>query len=177
NLKLTAPEELNHNQTAEHISMGHDRNVGIGTRYATHKLTVNGSVMATKVKIVAPDMMPDYVFNKNYNLKSLEEVEKFTKKYKHLPNIPSEKEIRTKNELDISEFQMKLLEKIEENMLYILQLNKKNKKFESENNKLKRKLADIEKDNLILKSRQDILEKTVENQVKAKNKRWHQFWK
>ncbi|MCP3966529.1 MAG: hypothetical protein GY718_09275, partial [Lentisphaerae bacterium] len=46
NLKLTAPEELNHNQTAEHISMGHDRNVGIGTRYATHKLTVNGSVMA-----------------------------------------------------------------------------------------------------------------------------------
>lgn len=71
----------------------------------------------------------DHVFNKDYNLKPLSEVEDFVKKNKHLPEIQSEKQMQTDG-LNMNEFQIKLLQKIEELTLYVIQQDKKNQELE-----------------------------------------------
>lgn len=71
----------------------------------------------------------DHVFNKDYNLKPLNEVEDFVKKNKHLPEIQSEKQMQTDG-LNMNEFQIKLLQKIEELTLYVIQQDKKNQELE-----------------------------------------------
>lgn len=67
---------------------------------------------------------PDYVFSRNYNLLTLEEVERHIIERGHLPNIPSEKDV-TENGLNLGDNQKLLLEKIEELMLYSIAQNKK----------------------------------------------------
>ena len=64
--------------------------------------------------------VPDYVFESDYNLMPIGELEKFISSEKHLPNVPKAAEIR-QNGLNHTEFQMKLLEKIEELTLYTVQ--------------------------------------------------------
>jgi hypothetical protein len=71
---------------------------------------------------------PDYVFAKNYTLKSLDEVEDFIKKNNHLPGIPSAKTIET-NGLSVGEMQKMQMEKIEELTLYIIELKKEIEKL------------------------------------------------
>lgn len=65
----------------------------------------------------------DFVFKNNYNLPTLVEVENFIKKYGHLKDIPTENEV-VKNGIDIGEMNAKLLQKIEELMLYTIQQQK-----------------------------------------------------
>jgi hypothetical protein len=67
---------------------------------------------------------PDYVFEKGYNLKPINEVEKFVKDNKHLPEIPSAVEMK-KNGVELTEMNMKLLKKVEELTLYVIDQNKK----------------------------------------------------
>ena len=66
---------------------------------------------------------PDFVFDKNYQLPTLQEVEEHINKYKHLPDIPSETEVK-ENGVSLGEMQAKLLQKIEELTLYTIELNK-----------------------------------------------------
>ncbi len=107
-----------------------DGNVGIGgINPATmnvsgyqYKLSVLGAIRANKV--VVEIGWSDYVFNKDYKLKTLKEVEDYIKENKHLPNIPSATEIETKG-LDVGAVQAKQMEKIEELTLYIIEMNKK----------------------------------------------------
>jgi hypothetical protein len=73
---------------------------------------------------------PDYVFEKGYNIKSLEEVEKYIDENKHLPNVPSEEEI-DKGGLNLGEMDAILLGKIEELTLYMIALKKENKELRS----------------------------------------------
>jgi hypothetical protein len=61
-----------------------------------------------------------YVFESDYELMKFDELEAFIAREKHLPNIPSSGEIKDKG-LNLSEFQLKLLEKIEELTLYTMQ--------------------------------------------------------
>jgi hypothetical protein len=63
--------------------------------------------------------VPDYVFEPEYPLLSLDELRAYIAKEKHLPNVPSEEEIRAGG-LDLTDFQMRLLEKVEELTLYTL---------------------------------------------------------
>ncbi|PWL28947.1 hypothetical protein [uncultured Roseivirga sp.] len=87
-------------------------------------LDVDGDIESKKVKVTAsPGSVPDYVFSANYELKTLKEVEDFIRAKSHLPNIPSAKEIET-NGQDVGELQLKLLEKIEELTLYVIELRK-----------------------------------------------------
>jgi hypothetical protein len=65
----------------------------------------------------------DYVFDKKYPLLPLKEVGTFIEKNGHLPNIPTTEEMRV-NGLNVAEMDKKLLEKIEELTLYILQQQK-----------------------------------------------------
>ena len=78
-----------------------------------------------------PGSVPDYVFSSDYKLQTLEEVEAFIDQNSHLPNIPNAEEIES-NGQDVGELQLKLLEKIEEMTLHIIELNKRIKKLENE---------------------------------------------
>ncbi len=80
----------------------------------------NGFVYARKVH-VKPDNFPDYVFEKEYSLMPLNELKKYIETHKHLPNIPSQSEVM-QNGIEMADLNVKLLEKIEELTLYILEL-------------------------------------------------------
>ncbi len=85
---------------------------------------IQGNLEATKVKVTAtPGSVPDYVFQPNYKLKTLNELEAFIKANSHLPNIPNAKEIET-NGQNLGDLQLKLLEKIEELTLYTIEQQK-----------------------------------------------------
>ncbi|MEM7380767.1 MAG: malectin domain-containing carbohydrate-binding protein, partial [Bacteroidota bacterium] len=88
-------------------------NVSIGTASSgTYKLAVDGNVRAREVRVDS-DVWPDYVFEEDYELPSLEEVAKHIQKKGHLINIPSATEIETSG-LELGEMNKLLLEKIEE---------------------------------------------------------------
>ncbi len=107
--------------------------LGIGTTNPTEKLEVAGTIRAREVKIEV-NAGADYVFEKDYELKPLSAVEQFVKENKHLPEIPSEKEMLEKG-LSVNEFQIKLLKKIEELTLYIIE---QDKKIEIQNNSIEK---------------------------------------
>lgn len=105
-------------------------NVGIGTTSTgIHKLAVEGSIGARKVKVNQTGWA-DFVFEPDYQLPSLQEVERFVRKHKHLPDIPSAKEVEDEG-LDLGEMNRRLLQKIEEQMLYIIELNNRLKALEN----------------------------------------------
>jgi len=120
---------------------GINGNVGIGTPNTTSKLTVAGNIASREVK-VSVDAGADFVFENNYNLPSLDSIDKFVKENKHLPEIASAKEMQREG-ISLSEMNIKLLQKIEEMTLHMIAQNKKineleikNKKFEDIENRL-----------------------------------------
>lgn len=97
--------------------------LGIGTTTTgTHKLAVEGSIAAREVKVQATGWA-DFVFKKEYNLPTLQEVEKHIAEKGHLENIPSEEEV-LKNGINLGEMNTKLLQKIEEMTLYMIKQNR-----------------------------------------------------
>lgn len=103
--------------------------VAIGTvNPGTHALAVEGTIGAREVK-VNTDVWPDFVFEEDYELQPLSEIETFIKENKHLPDIPSEAEVK-ENGISVGEMNAKLLQKIEELTLYILEQNKRIEKLE-----------------------------------------------
>lgn len=106
-------------------------NVGIGTTDTKgYKLAVNGSVVATSVTVKTYATWPDFVFTKEHKLLTISEVEKYINEHKHLPNIPSATEVE-KSGINLAQMDAKLLEKIEELTLYILEQNKRIQALES----------------------------------------------
>ncbi|MBK8825436.1 MAG: hypothetical protein IPO26_01735 [Saprospiraceae bacterium] len=122
------------------INDGNLGNVGIGTSLPTHKLSVNGTIRSKEV-IVEMANWPDYVFASDYKLPHLHEVEKHIIENKHLPNIPKASEIEDGG-LYLGDVQKKMMEKIEELTLYIIQQNKilevQNERIIALENKLKK---------------------------------------
>ncbi|WP_247672626.1 tail fiber protein [Aquimarina sp. MMG016] len=116
-----------------------DGNVGIGTTTPDAKLTVKGNIHAEEVKIDLSVPAPDYVFTKDYDLLTIEEVQQHIAVQGHLPNIPSAKEMET-NGVELGLMNMKLLEKIEELTLYTIAQEKQLKEQKSINNKLDKEL-------------------------------------
>ncbi len=120
-------------------------NVGIGTNNPDEKLTVNGTIHSKEI-LVDLNIPADYVFqkyytgkselNENYIMLNLEEIEIFTKKNHHLPNIPSAKEIQ-KEGLHLKQMTNLLLQKIEELTLFLIEQEKRIKVLEANNNKEK----------------------------------------
>tara|TARA_R110000796_G_scaffold250650_2_gene380103 strand:+ start:998 stop:1807 length:810 start_codon:yes stop_codon:yes gene_type:complete len=110
-------------------------NVGIGTTTPDSKLTVKGNIHAEEVKVDLSVPAPDYVFKEDYKLKTLEETQKYINENGHLPNIPSAKEFE-ENGVELGVMNMKLLEKIEELTLYILEQDKKLKEMDEIKNRI-----------------------------------------
>jgi hypothetical protein len=94
------------------------------------KLFVNGTIGAKEV-VVSLTKWADYVFEKNYNLKSLKEVDAYIQANKHLPEVPSEKEV-VENGVAMGEMMKIHMKKIEELTLYMIELQKQNEKLAAE---------------------------------------------
>ncbi|OXA75880.1 hypothetical protein B0A65_20535 [Flavobacterium frigidimaris] len=105
------------------MTWNYDGNVGIGTTNPTSKLTVAGNINSREVKVTV-DAGADFVFENNYNLPSLDAVDQYIKENKHLPEIASADEMK-KEGINLSEMNIKLLQKIEEMTLYLIEQNKK----------------------------------------------------
>lgn len=102
-------------------------NIGIGTLTPdpSYKLDVCGTIRASEVKVdLQGTCVPDFVFKADFKLMDLNELETFVKTNQHLPEIAPEKEL-VENGVNMKEFQMKLLQKIEELTLYTIEQNKK----------------------------------------------------
>ena len=98
-------------------------NVGVGTLNPKgYKLAVEGTIAGRKVR-VSQESWADFVFHPDFKLPSLQETEAFIQQHEHLPGIPAEKDIKAEG-VDLGEMNKLLLQKIEEQMLYIIQLNK-----------------------------------------------------
>lgn len=95
-------------------------NVGIGTSSPNEKLTVSGTIYGKEVKVDLSVPGPDYVFAKDYKLPSLQEVQIFINQHRHLPEIPSAKEMEAEG-IKVGEMNMLLLKKVEELTLYLIQ--------------------------------------------------------
>jgi small-conductance mechanosensitive channel len=83
---------------------------------------VDGVLKAKEVKVQS-DVWADFVFEKDYKLRSLNEVETFIQENRHLPDIPSEEEVKEEG-ISIGEMNARLLRKVEELTLYLIQQKK-----------------------------------------------------
>lgn len=118
------------------LSVTGDGNVGIGIEIPKSKLDVNGTIRAKEVKIELTNW-PDYVFDPSYDLPSLKEVESHIQAHKHLPGIPSQTQVETEG-IDLGALNTKLLEKIEELTLYVIQQGKEIESLRDEVKQLKK---------------------------------------
>lgn len=99
-------------------------------------LAVGGGIICENVSVKLRSAWPDYVFEPNYSLFSIYELEKFILDNKHLPNVPSAAEVTEKG-IDVAETNALLLQKIEELTLYIIDLQKQVDATNAELSKLK----------------------------------------
>jgi hypothetical protein len=113
-------------------------NVGIGTSSPDAKLSVKGQIHAQEVKVdLNGAIAPDYVFEKDYVLPSLEQIQSYITANKHLPEVPSAKEMEEKG-INVGEMNLLLLKKVEELTLYQIQLNEAMLKMAEELQTLRR---------------------------------------
>ncbi len=97
--------------------------VGVGTTTPQSEFSVKGTITAQRVKVTQAGWA-DYVFHKDYQLPSLDEVENYVRSNQHLEGIPSAAEVE-KDGIDVGEMNKKLLAKVEELTLYLIEQNKK----------------------------------------------------
>lgn len=108
-----------------HLIVNRDNgSIAIGPEFATgYKLSVNGKIICTEVRVNLVADWPDYVFKPGYKLMPVRELGVFVDQNGHLPNIPPAAEIG-KSGLEMGEMQRRMMEKIEELSLYIIQQQK-----------------------------------------------------
>ncbi|WP_320053211.1 hypothetical protein [uncultured Acetobacteroides sp.] len=109
-------------------------NVGIGTVSPNYKLDVVGTIRAREIKVDLNGA--DFVFEKGYKLMPLNELEKFVREQKHLPEIVPAKEME-KNGTDLGNLNSKLLQKMEEMTLYMIEQNKEIQALKNEIKEMK----------------------------------------
>ena len=124
--------------------------IGTPTPATGYMLTVAGKLICTEVKVQLQPF-PDYVFDKNYKLPTLAELENHINIYHRLPGMPGAAEVES-NGMEVGKMQGRVVEKVEEATLYILQLNK-------ENEQMKAQLIDLSKALAALQAKVDALKK------------------
>jgi hypothetical protein len=109
--------------------------IGTTNTATGYKLSVNGKVICEELKVELDQSWPDYVFESDYPLRSIQELETSIIENGHLPGIPSAEEVE-ENGLEVGDMQKRMMEKIEELSLYIIQLDKRNKVLQNRITKL-----------------------------------------
>ena len=105
-------------------------NVGIGITTPDSKLVVDGKIKCEEIKVeIIAGTGPDYVFEPEYKLRTLQETKEYIAQHKHLPEIPSAREMEVAG-VDLGEMNMKLLKKVEELTLYQIELLERLEKAE-----------------------------------------------
>jgi hypothetical protein len=102
---------------------------GVPTGYM---LSVAGKAICTELRVQLTGAWPDYVFDSKYKLPSFDKLRQYIHENKHLPNIPAAKDIE-KGGMDVGDMQRRMMEKIEELTLYVLELEKKVSDMEKRN--------------------------------------------
>jgi hypothetical protein len=137
---------INTNDSKNAIAIKPNGNVAIGAYDpGSFKLAVNGKIWTQEVNVAMDNPGPDYVFEKDYNLLPLSELETYINKNKHLPEVPSAKEMEAEG-LNLKEMNLILLKKVEELTLHLIEthqqielLQKKNELFETRLRKIENK--------------------------------------
>jgi len=144
-----------------------ENNVGIGTTTPDAKLTVKGNIHTNEVKVdLLGAVAPDYVFYKDYILKSLKNIEDYITTEGHLPNIPSAKTMETEG-INLKEMNLKLLEKIEELTLYTIQQEKEITSLKAKATKVYTLEQEFQNQKLINKSLEERLQ-NIESLLNSK---------
>ena len=112
--------------------------IGTTTSATGYTLSVNGKLICTEARVATFATWPDFVFKKDYHLMPIKELEKNIISENHLPGIPSATEIECEG-FDLGDMQAKLLLKIEELSLYVIDLNKQNEELKARIDKLENK--------------------------------------
>lgn len=104
--------------------------IGIGTEHPQNKLDVRGAIRADEIYVnIAPGA--DFVFDESYTLRPLTELKEYVVKNQHLPEIPSAEDMQQKG-VNMNDLQMKLLQKVEELTLYIIQQEQRIQELEAQ---------------------------------------------
>ena len=109
--------------------------IGTYTPATGYKFSVKGKMICEEARVQLNASWPDYVFANDYNLRPLDELEKLIKDKNHLPNIPPAAQVE-KEGFDLGGMSIKLLEKVEELTLYVIELNKKYNELKENNRRL-----------------------------------------
>ena len=126
------------------ICIARNGSVGIGTEVTgTHKLAVEGTIGAREIK-VETTAWADFVFNDDYHLIGLMELESFIQTNNHLPDIPSEEKVLEEG-VSLGKMDAKLLQKIEELTLYVIDLSKSVETLKTENQNLQHEIENLKK--------------------------------
>lgn len=137
------------NSNYETMRIDPNGNVGIGTATPNEKLAVNGKIRAREIKVEPnPTTWPDYVFEADYKITSLTALEEYIKNNKHLPEMPTAKEVGT-NGVELGEMNRLLLKKVEELTLHLIEKDKEVQKLNTNFEHLTKDFAELKK--LILK--------------------------
>ncbi|MXV50378.1 hypothetical protein GS399_05285 [Pedobacter sp. HMF7647] len=104
------------------VISGVNGNVGIGERNPLNKLDVKGTIHSQVVRVDMTGWSDD-VFAEDYERRKLADVERYIHENGHLPEIPSEAEVKDKG-IDLGDMNARLLKKIEELTLYVIELEK-----------------------------------------------------
>jgi hypothetical protein len=97
-------------------------NVSFGEEVASgYKLSVDGKVACEEVRVELSEAWPDYVFDQEYHLMPLHDLKEYITEYHRLPGLPSAVEV-SQSGIEIGDTQRKLVEKIEELTLYVIEL-------------------------------------------------------
>jgi hypothetical protein len=122
-----------------------DGSVGIGTLpQSGYKLVVDGNVGFREVRVKASGPWPDFVFNSDYRLRSFAEIKEFIRQNNRLPDMPTATSIEA-NGQQIGELQRLQQQKIEELVLYSIELNDKMEQITLENKRLLERVNELEK--------------------------------
>jgi hypothetical protein len=111
----------NVNTLAINSNSGHPVSIGSHAVPAGYKLSVDGKIVAEELLVQLKSNWPDYVFTEDYALTPIDELAKQINKLGHLPGMPSAKEVESKGQ-EVGNMQVKLVEKIEELTLYVIEL-------------------------------------------------------
>ncbi len=105
-----------------------------------YTMAVGGGIITEKVRVATAGggFWADFVFDKNYKLRTLSEVSEYIKLNKHLPDVPSTADVNREG-IDLAQTQAILLQKVEELTLYVIEQNKKINRLEKKVKTLSKK--------------------------------------